>query len=63
MTPQIALTAARNTGSPVRVTLDDGRVLTGVPYATLTGQVAIKTPGASRPVIFLPYDVVDVRPA
>lgn len=63
MNPQAALTAARNTGSPVRATLDDGRVLIGVPYATLTGQVAIKSPGASRPVLFLPSDAIEVLPA
>ncbi|QOP65110.1 hypothetical protein PQE12_gp50 [Arthrobacter phage Adumb2043] len=63
MTPEIKLTAARNTGSPVRVTLDDGRVLHGVPYATLTGQTAIHTPGAARPAYFLPSDVIEVLPA
>ncbi|WNN94011.1 hypothetical protein SEA_NITRO_55 [Arthrobacter phage Nitro] len=63
MSPQAALSAARNTGSPVRVTLDDGRVLHGVPQATLTGLVSIKSPGASRPVLFLPADVIEVLPA
>ncbi|WVX88041.1 RNA binding protein [Arthrobacter phage TforTroy] len=63
MTPQARLTAARNTGSPVRVTLDDGRVLVGVPYATLTGQHAIKPAGASRPVLFSAAQVIEVLPA
>jgi hypothetical protein len=30
VTPEVALTAARNTGRPVVVILDDGRRLTGV---------------------------------
>ncbi|UIW13469.1 RNA binding protein [Arthrobacter phage Amyev] len=63
MTPQARLTAARNAGSPVRVTLDGGRVLVGVPYATLTGLVAIKSPGASRPVLFHQTEVIEVLPA
>ncbi|QNJ56551.1 hypothetical protein PQE13_gp51 [Arthrobacter phage Elezi] len=63
MNPQAALSAARNTGSPVRATLDDGRVLIGVPYATLTGLVAIKPAGASRPVLFHQTDVIEVLPA
>ncbi|URQ05043.1 hypothetical protein SEA_ITER_55 [Arthrobacter phage Iter] len=63
MNPQAAITAARNAGKPVRATLDDGRVLVGVPYATLTGQHAIKPAGAARPVLFSAADVVEVIPA
>jgi hypothetical protein len=63
VTPQIKLTAARNAGEPVRVTLEDGRVLTGVPEVGLTGLHKIQHHGAARPSLFLPEDVVDVRPA
>lgn len=63
MTPQIKLTAARNAGKPVRVTLEDGRVLTGVPEVGLTGLHKIQLAGVARPSTFLPEDVVEVRPA
>lgn len=62
MTPQIKLTAARNTGKPVRLTLDDGRVLTGVVERSLTEQLAVRVSG-ERPAYFLPGDVVEVVPA
>lgn len=63
MTPEARLTAARNSGSPVTIVLDDGRVLSGIPEFTFTAQFKIQHPGASRPVYFLAADVVSVVPA
>ncbi|CCQ44339.1 hypothetical protein ARTSIC4J27_263 [Pseudarthrobacter siccitolerans] len=63
MTPQIRLISARNAGTPVRVTLDDGRVVTGVIERSLTEHLKIHQEGAARPTIFLAEDVIEVRPA
>lgn len=62
MAASVDVVAARNAGHIVRVTLDDGRVLTGVPQRTLTGYMSIHHDGASRPAYFLPEDVALVEP-
>lgn len=65
-TPQIKLTAARNSGAVVTVHTDDGKALTGVVMDTMAGgpyPMCVKAEGVDHNMLFHPEDVVAVEPA
>lgn len=66
MTPQIKLTAARNSGAVVTVRTADGRARTGVVKDHMSGgpfPMYVRAEGVHFPMLFHPEDVVEVTPA